>query len=340
MLAGTLGRAFFFVRRLKAAEVDGSELDLVASELNEKLKLRRPAKVLVTSCSVGPAVIGLFRPLIVLPKFIVDRRSTEELKPILAHELIHVRRGDLWIGLFRHVARSLWWFHPFVWKASSAIRRSAERCCDEEVVASLGITPNDYARALLDVLELKQVLKAVPVVPGVRPFDITSKRLERIMKLGQGSRQQTPRWCWAVAMLLAVISLPGAALIHGEENVGTDPGESKSQTTEPVDQPLVSVPEPIPAENAVEPLSITAAPAMASNAADADFPMTKHDEPSSIKEPFVILECLLLSAKSSAFEDLKVKWQTMPRSKTISQADKATTAALRSSNGKQWGESQ
>jgi len=230
LISGTLCHALFYVRRLIAAKVESDELPAglqsMTTELGQKLNLRRPARLLVTSCPVGPAVIGLFRPLIVIPKFIVERSNTDELKPIIAHELIHVRRGDLWVGLFRHFARCLWWFHPLVWKTSNEIRRSAERCCDEEVIASLGISTNEYARALLDVLELKQVLKTVPVVPGVRPFDITSQRLERIMKLGQGSQQRTPRWCWAIALLLAAVSLPGAALTRGEEEVQAD----KNQT--------------------------------------------------------------------------------------------------------------
>jgi ABC transporter DrrB family efflux protein len=96
------------------------------------------------------------------------------MEPILAHELIHVRRGDLWIGMLRHLARSLWWFHPLVWKTSSSVRRGAEQCCDEEVIATLKISPSDYARALLRVLELKHELKSLPdVTPeGTRRYEL------------------------------------------------------------------------------------------------------------------------------------------------------------------------
>lgn len=223
LMAGTILRAIVCVRKLLAAEVLDDDLQALTTELSLQLRLKRPARLLVTSHSIGPAVIGLFRPLIVIPQYIADRYSTDTLRPILAHELVHIRRGDLWVGILRHFAWAFWWFHPFVWKTSNALRNNAERCCDEEVIASLNLSAKEYARALVHVLELKRELKTIPVAPGVRPFDITSKRLERIMDLGQGSRQRTPLWCWAMALGLAVVSLPGAGLTWGEDNAQTVP---------------------------------------------------------------------------------------------------------------------
>lgn len=47
--------------------VDLPDLDELAGLLARKLKVRRPVRLLVTSGCVGPAVVGLLRPLIVLP---------------------------------------------------------------------------------------------------------------------------------------------------------------------------------------------------------------------------------------------------------------------------------
>jgi hypothetical protein len=77
----------------------------------------------------------------------------------------------------------------------------------------LNCDPRLYAKSLLEVLELKQTLNTVPVVPGVRPVEITSKRLERIMKLGQGCQKRTPWWCWMIFITLAAVVLPGAAFV-------------------------------------------------------------------------------------------------------------------------------
>jgi hypothetical protein len=136
-----------------------------------------------------------------------------ELEPILAHELIHVRRGDLWLGFLQLLASSLWWFHPLVRLAMQRAMAEAERCCDEAVIALLRCDPASYARCLIDVLAKKQELMAAPAFPGVRPLDVTVTRLERIMKLGHGCRTRTPWWCWVVMGTAALVTLPGAAFV-------------------------------------------------------------------------------------------------------------------------------
>jgi beta-lactamase regulating signal transducer with metallopeptidase domain len=191
--------------------------DASLSRLAKRLKLRRPVRLMVTASRFGPAVIGLMRPVIVLPEMIVQGKSPADLEPILAHELIHVRRGDLWVGMLQVISLGLWWFHPLVWFVSRWISREAERCCDEAVLAALGCEPSRYARCLLDVLERKQLLRPVPAFPGVRPVEITSQRLERIMQLRQGCRNRTPWWCWFVALGLAAATLPGAAWVAADD---------------------------------------------------------------------------------------------------------------------------
>jgi len=204
-------RCWMILRR--AGEQHRPDLDQLLARLCAELHLKRRVRLMITNSRMGPAVIGLFRPTIILPTAITDARSLQELEPILAHELIHIRRGDLWIGLLQLLASVVWWFHPLVWFTGRRLKLEIEQCCDEEVLAGLKCDPRLYARCLLEVLELKQTLNTVPVVPGVRPVEITSKRLERIMKLGQGCQKRTPWWCWMIFITLAAVMLPGAAFV-------------------------------------------------------------------------------------------------------------------------------
>ena len=204
--------------RVRLAGVESvPELNSLVSRLAKKLKIRRRVRLIVTRSLTGPAVIGIFRPTILLPAAIVNRDSLRDVEPILAHELIHVRRGDLWVGLLQVVAQAFWWFHPLVWLANRLATREAERCCDEEAIAELGCDPARYARSLLGVLERKQALRPIPAFPGVRPVEVTSKRLERIMSLGQGCRKRTPWTYWIVMLLVAAITLPGAAFVSAKD---------------------------------------------------------------------------------------------------------------------------
>ena len=85
----------------------------------------------------------------------------------------------------------------------------SERCCDEETIASLPCKPAVYARSLLEVLELKHLLRIAPALTGMRPVDITVFRMERIMRIGHGSRRCSP-WCvWCFAFVSGIAVLPG-----------------------------------------------------------------------------------------------------------------------------------
>ncbi len=177
-------------RRIPAEE----SLRTLALDLSQRLGIRRMVRLWVTREPFGPLAFGWLRPTVVLPEALAAHRSARELEPLLAHELVHVRRGDSLVGLLQIVAQSLWWFHPLIWWTNRRIDFERERCCDEEVVANLGFAPARYARSLLNVLELKQQLRWPAASPGARPFEVTQRRLENIMLRGaRVPEKNTPR---------------------------------------------------------------------------------------------------------------------------------------------------
>ncbi len=213
----TILRWRVFIREVVRTEVPATEqLQMCVQRLKHKLEVRRRVRVKVVRGLLGPAVFGLWSPTILLPLAIVDGRSNKELEPLIAHEMVHIRRGDLWLALIQVLACSLGWFHPLVWLASRRLTIESERCCDEETIARLKCQPATYARSLLDVLEWKHLLRVAPALPGVRPVDITSSRLERIMRLGQGCRRRSPWWIHAVAIVCGAMVLPGARYLEAQ----------------------------------------------------------------------------------------------------------------------------
>lgn len=220
-------------RRVRAAAsaVDPALESLVA-DLAAKLRLRRTPCVLITSLPVGPAVFGLLRPTVLLPEFIVADKSRGKLAAVLAHELVHLRRGDLPIGLFQLATQAAWWFHPLVWWAGRELARERERSCDEEVVAALRCEPAGYAQALLDVLKFQRRLQNLPAWPGMRPVEITRRRLEHIVARGASARARTPRRYWLVAGALLLLVAPG-----GELRLEALPAVAEEQEETPVKPP-------------------------------------------------------------------------------------------------------
>ncbi len=189
------------------------QLERRITDLARRLGIRRRMEVVLSDEPVGPSVFGIFRPKLILPRSLVASRSFERIEPVIAHELIHMRRHDAAIMLVELAAKIIWWFHPLIWWAGRHIGRERERCCDAETVAALGCRPSKYARCLLDVLEHKQELRTAFLLPGVRPAEVTSKRLEEIMRRASTFRSRMPGYCWAIAVLAALLVLPGSPLV-------------------------------------------------------------------------------------------------------------------------------
>ena len=101
------------------------------------------------SGSVSPMVIGLRRPVVLLPDD-VDTWSHESRKLVLLHELAHVRRRDVLTQLTATTACAVYWFNPLVWWGAAQMRRLREFACDDVAVALSG-APFTYAQTLLDV---------------------------------------------------------------------------------------------------------------------------------------------------------------------------------------------
>lgn len=83
---------------------------------------------------LGPAVVGLWRPRIVLPSDFERRYSPEEQALVLEHERQHLRRGDLWAQALCTVLRCLFWFNPALHLAASRFRLDQELACDADVL--------------------------------------------------------------------------------------------------------------------------------------------------------------------------------------------------------------
>src|SRR4029078_9385619 len=96
----------------------------------------------------APVLIGILRPIILLPPAALTGYSPDEIEMILLHELAHVRRWDNLINLLQRLVESLLFLHPAVWLFSSWIRREREACCDALVVTRTD-RPHAYAELLV-----------------------------------------------------------------------------------------------------------------------------------------------------------------------------------------------
>ncbi len=110
---------------------------------------RRPMQPHDTSPLATPAVTGLFMPRIVLPEDFAARYTAEEQRLVIAHEQLHIQRGDIPAQALATALRCVFWFHPLVHLAAARFRFDQELACDAAVVARFPDSRRRYGDAML-----------------------------------------------------------------------------------------------------------------------------------------------------------------------------------------------
>jgi beta-lactamase regulating signal transducer with metallopeptidase domain len=128
--------------------VESGDLPRRCRALADSLGIARRVSVGICDRLAMPVLIGIVRPLILLPPIALSGWSAEQLEMILLHELAHLRRWDNLVNLLQRVVESLLFFHPVVWWLSGWVRLERELCCDRLVVERLG-QPVAYAEMLV-----------------------------------------------------------------------------------------------------------------------------------------------------------------------------------------------
>ena len=98
---------------------------------------------------VGPAVVGLARPEIVVPAWLIERTADEQ-RLVLAHEREHVAARDPLLLAAACVAAVIIPWHPAAWWMLSRLRLAVELDCDARVLRR-GIAPRSYGNLLIDL---------------------------------------------------------------------------------------------------------------------------------------------------------------------------------------------
>ncbi|MBV9773486.1 MAG: M56 family metallopeptidase, partial [Gemmatimonadetes bacterium] len=98
---------------------------------------------------VGPAVVGLSRPEIVVPRWLLAH-TAEEQRLVLAHEHEHVAARDPLLLAGACLAAVLLPWHPAVWWMLSRLRLAVELDCDRRVLHR-GVPPQTYGALLIEL---------------------------------------------------------------------------------------------------------------------------------------------------------------------------------------------
>jgi beta-lactamase regulating signal transducer with metallopeptidase domain/multidrug resistance efflux pump len=220
---------------LRAEPIDSPELLSTLAQLQADLGITKKIPLKRIDAMMSPAVIGWRKPVILIPSELLKTSLPDELTPIIAHELLHIRRGDLTISLLQCLAQVIWWFHPAIWIVNRRINHLREACCDGEVLHHVKISNTGYAQALLNVVKQAPKISIPKYISAVRSVEVTSQRIEKLMKDPQNLTHRTPIYGLILALGIAIFALPSAKIISAEkERKGSDTSTNPLLTATPI----------------------------------------------------------------------------------------------------------
>jgi beta-lactamase regulating signal transducer with metallopeptidase domain len=214
--AGSLGLLLFLglryaqVLRLGRLAEEAPELEQLMTEARQLAGLRVWVRVKISPDTMSPAVCGLFRPVILLPQSLVEILSPEQVRAVLVHELMHVRRGDVWVNCAQGLLQIVYWWHPLVWLANARIRRVREEAVDDAVMVALRADAEIYAPTLLAVARfaLRCPLASLGLVGILESRSALRQRIERLVNLPVPARAGLSFVSLFGLLLFSAVALP------------------------------------------------------------------------------------------------------------------------------------
>jgi beta-lactamase regulating signal transducer with metallopeptidase domain len=164
-----------------------------------------PVIVKQAPSSIEPGLVGVWKPVILLPQGIAEHLHGAEMDAIIDHEICHLRRRDNLLAATHMLVEALFWFHPMVWWLGARLNAERERACDESVLAS-GRSPHVYAEAILKICKL-YLHSPLACASGVSGADLKT-RIEVIMESRTAIRLDSVRKSLLGLSATAAIAIP------------------------------------------------------------------------------------------------------------------------------------
>lgn len=196
------------LRRQGVALADGWVADLCA-RLRRTLGITREVAIVLSDRVLSPVLVGVVKPVILLPPALLSGWTPAQVEMILLHELAHVRRWDALVNLGQRLIEALLFFHPMIWVVSRWVQVEREECCDAVVIRHNG-DPRGYAEALALLATTTPKLTPMPILAvGRHPV---VHRIQRILQVEDGWLPMPGELvAGAAALLLAFLVLPNLA---------------------------------------------------------------------------------------------------------------------------------
>ena len=173
---------FLYKRQVmkKGRIIEDAHIIMQMKKLRRELHIRRTVCVMEYCEAESPMIIGFLKPVLVLPK---ERYGTEELFFILKHELVHLKRGDVYLKLLFVTANAVHWFNPLIWMMQKEAVVDMELSCDERVIQGTSYELRKaYTETLLSMIHRRCARRTILTTQFYGGKKIMKKRFRNILK--------------------------------------------------------------------------------------------------------------------------------------------------------------
>ena len=203
----------------------------------EKHPLKRSLSIRQTETIAAPLSYGVIRPVILMPKN-TEWKNIYQLRYVLEHEYVHIRRLDMLTKLIMIAAVCIHWFNPLVWVMYILFNRELELSCDETVVRRFGMDIKSvYATALISMEEKKSGL-----TPLCNSFskNAIEERIRAIMKI-----KKTSKFAVMISAVLVIGVTGGFATSASSLEKNTETAQENGETTVALNEVNIREDEPL-----------------------------------------------------------------------------------------------
>ncbi len=219
----------------RGGAVADAQILALLEECARVLRLRQAPRLVCTSRLDSPAVVGCFRPSLMLPKQLCTGLSRSELRHVFLHEMAHIRRRDLVLNWLLCALEALHWFNPILRYAFRRIRADRELACD--ALALSRMEPREghsYGRTILKLLESLTRPGATPGLIGLlEEKQLIKRRIDMITH----KPARHPALAAALFAALGLFTLTDAQPADHGVATGGVPGGTHVQAGESVANP-------------------------------------------------------------------------------------------------------
>ena len=129
----------------------------VLSEVQKELHINKKISLYGKIDVAQPCTIGILKQYILIPSLLVNQLSETEMKAILRHECMHMKRNDVPLKAAMQVLSCLNWFNPLFAIVRNSLYDWIEVGCDEELTEKFTKEEKKtYIKVLLKLTEEKQ----------------------------------------------------------------------------------------------------------------------------------------------------------------------------------------